>query len=375
MIIVARRVDWSEPWHLKRIWASPRFPDAAVGTALGLFAASGSPYKAPLEYWWVGSIALMVLAAVHSGLKLPRPTVLAGYGALLGMAWLAVPVSAAIGSSEADMTLGIALWVTLMGGILCLKVTGGAFAWAMPWVGLHALSILWQAWHPATLPYSQRAHGIEGTPSSGAGLLLLGIAYVGATRNRYWALLFAVALPSTGARLAFGAFVLLLPAFAWKNGKLWTLATALAVAGTVAVLWEQPGVALRIADGFVAEGESLLDGAHYRATLPFNETASHLAGIIPLGASGDAATHTLPLRLWYEIGAIGGIAWGLMTWSSLTRRMFTPAWWVMFTLTGLSMLDYYGWMPLSISAFWWLAVKVQSESKALSEGWGQHEAR
>ena len=359
--VIYRRVDGSEPWHLKSIWGSPRFPDAAVGTALGLFAASGSPYQAPLEYWWVGSVALIVLAAAHSGVSLPKPSVLAGYGAIALMAWLAVPISIAVGSSETSMTFGIALWVTLMGGILCLRVSENAFAWAMPWVALHAISILWQAMHPAGLPYNLRAHGIEGTPSSGAGLLLLGMAYVGATRNRYFGILFAAALPSTGARLAMGAFIFLLPIFAWKNGRLWTLAIVLAMAATVATLWDQPGVALRIGDGWVTEGRGLISDANLRVGLPFEQTASHLAGIIPLGASGDKATHMLPLRLWYEIGAIGGVAWGLMTWNSLTKRPFSPAWWVMATLTGLSLLDYYGWMPLSVSAFWWVAVKVQSE--------------
>ena len=363
--IAYHRVDWSEPWHLKRIWASKRFPDAAVGTALGLFAASGSPYKAPLEYWWLGSVALMVLAAVHSGLRLPSPPVLAGYGAMLATAWVAVPVSAAIGSGEAGMTLAIALWVTLMGGILCLRVSAGAFAWAMPWIGLHALTVLWQGLHPEGLPYELRAHGITGTPSSGAGLLLIGVVYAAAARRRYWMILFAAAIPSTGARLALGALILLLPAIAWKSGWLWTLAAILVTVAVVAVLWEQTGVALRIADGLVAEGQGLVADTNMRVTAPFMETrADHLKGIIPMGASGDAATHVLPLRLWYELGAIGGIAWGLMTWGSLTKRPFTPAWWVIATLTGLSLLDYYGWMPLSISAFWWLAVKVQSESKA-----------
>ena len=350
-------VDGSEKWHPSVMWRSRHVPDAAIGTALGLFAASGSPYQAPLEYWWVGSIALMVLAAAHSGVTLPKLSILAGYIAIAFMAWLAVPISVAVGSSESGMTFGIALWVTLMGGILCLRVTEHAFAWAMPWVALHALSTLWQAMHPTGLPYNLRAHGIEGTPSSGAGLLLLGIAYVGATRNRYVAILFAAALPSTGTRLAIGAFLLLLPGFAWKYGWLWTLVIVLVMAGSVAILWEQPSIALRITDG------GLLSDANTRIGLPFEEAASQLAGIIPLGASGDNATHMLPLRLWYELGAIGGVAWGLMTWSSLTRRLFTPGWWIMATLTGLSLLDYYGWMPLSVSAFWWVAVNVQNEAR------------
>ncbi len=358
-----RRIDWSEPWHLRRIWASAQLPQACIGTAMGLFAASGDP----TAYWWVLGLALLGIAAYKGGVAIPPLPVAAAAGILTLLSWTALLTASLYDSDYVAMTYAMAMWATLMAAFVFLQPARSALTWALPLIFLHAGMTLSQGLFSMATPNYPRAVGITGTPSTGSGLLVIGIAIIALTRYRYGSVILAAALPFTGARLAMLTLGALLGLAVFRVNYRWSLLTAAVMILTVLLFWPTILAAVRYnaIDGLPAEVLG-------RMSMPYSSpdgVPKILQGILPLGYSGDSATHTLPARLWYEVGAAGAATWALMTWGALSRRAWSPAWWVLLTMTMIASLDYYTWMPLAVSGFWWLAIRLQFQ-KVKNDGRG-----
>jgi hypothetical protein len=244
--------------------------------------------------------------------------------------------------------------------------TEQVLAWALPGIGVHAALALYQG----IAHLGERASGIAANANIAAGLLILGVATLAPTRYRYWAFPLLLALIFTGSRLGLIVAVSLLIGVGIRHSWRFVLRAIGVMALTAVLFFPAVQVVFRKGNAIRLDAVSRVSPSRLAAVpqvSPSNVSPPRvgLPGVLPAGYAGDFGLHNVPLRLWVELGALGSLVWAGMSLWGLTRRLWTPAWWCLLALVGLSTLDYYTWVPLSVSAFWWLAIRLQDQPSHL----------
>jgi hypothetical protein len=83
--------------------------------------------------------------------------------------------------------------------------------------------------------------------------------------------------------------------------------------------------------------------------------------LLPYGLAETSGLHNVPMRIAAEYGVIAAVIWVTLTIWALTRMRGTPAWWLMLTISLLSMLDHYTWRP-HLMGLWFLALGLLAAS-------------
>lgn len=361
----------------------------ATGLAIGLFLTTTAPAKNP-NGWGLFQLAIG-FALLGFGLISAKPmrihrSIETGFLFLCGLALIGMVVAMLLRPSFGLQSTAIAMWVLLMCLLMRLPLTMSVFAWTLPPVLAHALVAIWQGVGNLPLSY-HRVTGLTGSPSTASGLLVIPFVYLATTRFRWLGLPLIAALPFTGARLAVMIIALLLPIIAWKLSWRFALATIATFVFTCVIFWPQTSAAYGIQSGRLTPNK-LVNDVEVRlsppptpaeqpatpTTLPPQEEKTFLLRpFLPLGYIGDKGVHNVPLRLWYELGILGSLLWIGLTGYGLFRHPWTPAWWVLLAIASISQLDYYTWFPMSVSAFWWIAIKLQAQppsSRAVAQAPG-----
>ena len=341
---------------------------ACAGLSLGFFSvAINLSNSVPLFLGILLLLATVILSPKSNASLHPGVTGL--LGALVALSLLAAVFPARVPDlNYHKTTLAIGVWVVLMFMFYLRPLTFNSLAWSVPFWLTHAAVTTYQG-ITHTAPVAGRADGLTGIPNIAGGFLVIGILYLAFTRHRWLALPLVVALPFTGTRLAVIVLVVLLVLMAlpiWRGarvGRPWLFAAVciIVLATTQAVFGEETKRTslIRLVGGF----DVLLDDVvTYRMQgqepIPADTNNILAEALRPHGYIGPYGVHSVPLRLFWELGLLGSVAWGAATLILLFRRIGSPVWWVFLSITLLSTLDYYTWMPLSVSAFWWLCASV-----------------
>jgi hypothetical protein len=322
----------------------------AMGLALSaLFATTPSrPYLILL------TIPMLVIAGVDFKYHVGNKLVFGGMVGLCALGIIGALMAIVFHTGEVGPSILIAFWLIIMLVLTGLPLSEKALAWALPGVFLHAVITLVQG----IALGAARAAGVALNCNIGAGILVIGTAYLATTRFRYWALPLVSALVFTGSRQGLAVLLVVLVLAGWRYSWRFMLSALCVVALTFFLHWHQVTTDFRISQPVQMDVVSRLEmpPSHSPAT-----THSSITGLFPRGYAGDNGLHDVPMRLWYELGAIGTALWVFLSGYGLLRHPWSPAWWILLAMMGLSVLDYYTWMPLSVSAFWWVAVKLQGE--------------
>ena len=87
-------------------------------------------------------------------------------------------------------------------------------------------------------------------------------------------------------------------------------------------------------------------------------------GIIPAGYMGAVGTHNVVVRMIFEIGVVpASIFLWVTAWALWVRPRFNSTWWMLVAFMLLGALDYYSWMPYTISAFWWVLIAIRIKNR------------
>ena len=256
--------------------------------------------------------------------------------------------------------------------------TGAArhvWLWLAGALGIHAGVILVQGFaHFRDAAY--RAGGLADNVNQAAGYLDVAVVSLVAAGKWWLAPPFLLALLFTGSRLGFWVLIAVLTAmtFRWVLPRrgLATLVAFLAVSAWL--LWPQPE---RIFFQTKTGGELQSDvvsraqvptGGLMTGGLPQGYAPGGLmTGGLPQGYAGDPGLHVSPLRMFYETGVLGPVAWYGPIVASLWkgRRRPDTAWWLHWLFLGLSSLDFYMIMPPAV-LMWWLALAKSGGDSFLS---------
>src|SRR3990167_4003382 len=293
--------------------------DVAVGSALGVFAIT----TATRQSLWAAGILLVLSATALPKAFHPGPTIwLACRIALLCLSSIGALYAVEFRPDEAGVSIAIAMWVSIMVLMTCVRLTEKVFALVLPIFCVPAVVALVQG-----VLLHGRAAGLTANANVGAGFLVLGALYLATTRYKYWALVLIAAMPFTGSRLAAGVFLALVPLLGWRYSWKWALA-ALATLATITITFHSIvlpalGFPERITVSVIHTDISRRLTAPPALSQP--GMALSTSRFLPRGYAGDVGFHNVPLRLLYETGLTGSAIWIFLSGYGLTRRLWTPA--------------------------------------------------
>lgn len=302
---------------------------------------------------WVALGCGFVLSPKSIG---PKPVFYAALG-LLALHAFAIPGSILWGSGNWELTAGVVMWMA-PAVLLYIGGTRQTLAWMVPVVLAHAAWIIVQGftnWHldGTTFVWEGLPTGLANNPNLAAGFVVLGLVYVLTTKVKWLAAPLLMALLFTGSRwgIGLGACAILVMAI---SGQIDGRTLALTIIGVllsfllVSILTPSD---YRIAGygSFANVAEDIQASIGTRMAVP------HIPSFLPSGVAEHPGLHNVPLRVAVESGILAAVLWVGITLWALLRRRNGAVWWILLTLVGLSMLDYYTWMG-HLGGFWWLSV-------------------
>lgn len=293
--------------------------------------------------------------------------------------WIIAALGAELwGFGLLDATVTLALWWGVMLALYTVAQQTSLLAFLIPtWLLQAAVTIR------DGVEGIVRTSGLTDSPNVSGGFLVLGIIYLLTTRFRWLALPLMVALPFTGSRWASLVLVLVVVGIVSKRiVPLRFMATIVAAAilltapffGTISPGYRLP--ALPQEEYITTLMQNLKTDVRYRLTWSPAEavvkepgfqwsTPASLLGVAPMGFMGANGIHSVPERMAYELGFVPLAIWGLVgLWALCIKPRWTATWWMLLAFLGLCSLDYYAWMPFTISAFWWTLLALRVKERA-----------
>jgi len=356
----ARLMWWATTLAAPR-WRTP-VATALLGVALNAMVFTMTPYARMWPFPLTGFLAIVTALAIgHT--DIPNRWMVGSAIVLAILAVVAWPLSNTIGWSHPTLTGAMALWTVTMVGVVVLRISPSVWLYMLPVVSLHALVTFIQG-----IAGVDRPPGLTDSPNQAGALLLVGILIAVVTKPPKWWLvgLLAFALPFTGTRLSMytgGLVLMLLGLRTVRIGQfpwLWRIVVIMLAITTAFILfWPATSRA------FLPTSSEAVSRLSWALWFRLEGVPTPLLGwtwLIPHGYLGDLGAHSVPLRLWLEYGVVALVAWGGLTIYALSHALWSTSWWILFTLTVLGMLDYYGNMPTSLSLVWWTSVGLQMRS-------------
>ena len=343
---------------------STHLPPLTVGTALSAYVFSPAlmPWMFPV---CVAATAAAIYAGNHRiGPKLP----FAGLLVIL-VAWgVAIPLAPVIGFGMPVASGVLAVWWGLMLLLYWASPTQAAFAYIVPAWLLNAGITVYQG-----MTGLGRSAALTDSSNVSAGFLVLGVVYTLTTRFKWLALPLTAAIPFTGSRLASVALLIVLAGMLARHSAPGRLIMACVIVVVLVSLLFQSGVA----DNYRVDAD-VTSKVFSDITSRLTEGASTmprppLLGIIPAGYMGAIGTHNVLVRMIFEIGVIpASIFLWVTAWALWIRPRFDVTWWMLVAFMLLGALDYYSWMPYTISAFWWVLVAIRIKNRGHANALNNH---
>ncbi len=249
------------------------------------------------------------------------------------------------GYGEVGMSVALALFAWLVVASYTIRLNDRVFTIFTAGAYLHAGVIVWQGirhFRVATF----RASGIALDQNVAAGFLDVAVVYLVARGRWYFTPPLVLALYMTGSRLGFWGLVFILGLMLMKRAlpRCGALALLAVLAMTTAILWAQ-GSRIYFRDDAGEILSVVVEAAQTRAEGVSPKEATGGSWWLPNGYPGDGGPHLAIVQLYQQGGPVAVVAVGGFLAAGLWRRRWSPSWWVLVLLAGLSVLDYYTIMP------------------------------
>ena len=336
---------------------SSQAPAAAMGMALSTYV-----FLPAVVPWMFPVCMAATAAAIYLGRHTIGPRLLFLGLLSIPLAWvLAIPLASTLGFGLPVASSIIAGWWALMALIYWASPTQAALIYVIPAWLLNASITIYQG---LTIP--GRSAAFTDSSNVSAGFLVMGVVYTLTTRLRWLALPMGAAVPFTGSRLASIALLIVLTGMLARHSAPRQLIVACVVVLAIVSFTFQSGVAdnYRVESGITETIMEALEDIEVRILEGESKKAQpQYLGILPAGYMGAVGTHSVFLRMIFEIGVIqAAIFLWVTVWALWHRPRFDVTWWMLVAFMLLGLLDYYSWMPYTISAFWWVLVAMRVKS-------------
>lgn len=363
------------PWYLLWVVADRR---AVAGTVLTA-AAVACFFFARFYYPWAGLGILSLTAAYWVSYKSWGPFLEALAVASVPIAWVVAAVGAAVwGFNFFDASMMLMLWWASMFMVYGMRHSTAVFAFLVPVAWVHAGATI-----IAGVSGQLRPFMLADSANVSGGFLALISIYLMTGPFRILAIPLIWAMAFTGSRLAAIVFAVVLVAMVLKKVVPWRFAvlTVLAVVVLSIPFSETVTKSYRVypllsppasisgdikrhltrAASDIEDRTSWIPEETVKNNPEFGWQASAwLLGLAPMGFMGANDIHSVPLRMIYELGVLPTVVWlGISLFALWVRPRFNASWWMLVAFLGLTVLDYYAWMPFTISIIWWILMAIR----------------
>jgi hypothetical protein len=317
-----------------------------------------SLYSPMILLGWLGLAGASVCAYLAPD-RIDRPTwVFYGLMILQVSQLLAIPGASIWGNGNWVLTASVVIWVLPM-PLVYLTANQDVGKYICAFAVIHASTIILQGfthyhWVEVIVIWEGSLAGFSHNPNLAAGLLVMCLPFAVSGRWRWAAIPLLTGVIFSGSRWAFIVASMMVMGMGFKEVMpiRWVLGGLGSLLGAIALIGLFTPYTADVA-GF----NSFTYGLTVLSDIGVRLAISEWPNLLPYGIAETAGLHNVPMRMAAEWGIISAVVWvGLTLWG-LSRKRFSPAWWLMVAILLISMLDHYTWRP-HLMGFWFVALGI-----------------
>jgi len=272
---------------------------------------------------------------------------------LLLLSYTAVGTTILWGTGKWIETLSIAVWMTPLILLYVSKVNERIFLWWIPLLILHSATLIVEG----LVLGEYRPSGLLDNPNPASAILIIGVIVLLKSKYQWWSPLLIVSGLITGSRSSLITMVSVV--------TLLVLTKTVKVYKPVVVGLGVIVILISLSIGEINNGLRINGLDRITEDLKSRWEVKEIPSIYPRGYTYSEGSHNIPLRIAGQIGIPATLMWiGVTLFCLYKKPRLTIPWWILATLSLLSITEYHTWLG-PLAPVWWIVIKIRTEEECL----------